>query len=193
MAPFGSALLAFLGGDGDAELTLRRDDGLVVPMPMTAFFRGSDEFSDIETAALDCCHGRVLDGGAGSGLHALQLQARGLDVTAVDVNRQVVAVLTERGVLKALEADLTVFNGGPFETLLLLRHGLGMVGDLDGLRKFLKHALEIVAPAGQILIHSTDVRMTDDAVHLAYHETNRREGRYIGENRLWLEFARNTW
>ena len=59
MAPFGSALLAFLGGDGDAELTLRRDDGLVVPMPMTAFFRGSDEFSDIETAALDCCHGRV--------------------------------------------------------------------------------------------------------------------------------------
>ena len=34
---------------------------------------------------------RVLDGGAGSGLHALQLQARGLDVTAVDVNRQVVA------------------------------------------------------------------------------------------------------
>ena len=191
MGPFGSALSAFLRGDRDAELILRRDDGLVVPMQMAAFFRGPGEFSDIETTALHYCTGRVLDGGAGSGLHTLQLQARGLHVTAVDVNRQVVAVMTERGVLNALEADLTTFNGGPFETLLLLGHGLGMVGDLDGLRKFLKHALQVVAPGGQVLIHSTDVRMTDDAVHLAYHETNRQKGRYIGQSRLWLEFARN--
>lgn len=55
MSPFGAALSAFFGGEQDAELLLCRDDGLVVPLPMTAFFRAPGEFSEIEAAALDAC------------------------------------------------------------------------------------------------------------------------------------------
>ena len=188
MSPFGAALSAFFGGEQDAELLLCRDDGLVVPLPMTAFFRARGEFSEIEAAALDACTGHVLDGGAGSGLHTLPLQERGLPVTAVDVSRAAIAVMSERGVLDARQADLTVFNGGLFDTLLLLGHGVGMVEHLDGLDRFLKHAQTLVSPSGKLLIHSTDVRMTDESVHLAYHDRNRQAGRYIGVSRLYLEF-----
>jgi hypothetical protein len=45
-----------------------------------------------------------------------------------------------------------------------------------------------VSTDGWILLDSNDVRATDDPSNLAYHEANRRAGRYIGEIRLQLEF-----
>jgi 2-polyprenyl-3-methyl-5-hydroxy-6-metoxy-1,4-benzoquinol methylase len=86
LRPFGLALVDYLNGDTSATLTIRRDDGFEAPLPVSHFFRTPNEFEPLEVAALERCSGRVLDIGAGTGLHALHLQSRGLPVTAIDIS-----------------------------------------------------------------------------------------------------------
>jgi SAM-dependent methyltransferase len=188
LAPHGLALLAYFEGQAMAQLIVRRDDGIEVPVPVSHFFRPSTEFSPVEVAALEHCRGHVLDAGAGSGLHSLYLQSKGMTVTAIDVSSEAVEIMLRRGVQDVHVADVFRFQGGPFDTILMLGHGIGMVGDLLGLDRFLAHAREITADRGQVLLHSVDVRQTDDPNHLAYHEANRQAGRYAGEIRVQFEY-----
>jgi len=188
MEPHGLALLAYFQGDTDAQLVIRRDDGLNNPMPASHFFRSPDEFSSIERSALDHCHGKVLDIGAGTGIHALVLESRGMEVSAIDVSLHAVDVMHARGVRDAHQVDAFHYHGGPYDTLLMLGHGIGMVEDLTGLERFLAHARALTRPGGQLLVHSVDVRRTDDPRHLAYHDMNRQAGRYIGTIRFRFEF-----
>ncbi|MGD2136569.1 MAG: methyltransferase domain-containing protein [Gemmatimonadales bacterium] len=189
MDPHGLALLAYHEGDTDATLTLVRDDGVEHAIPASHFFRGPDDFSAIERAALERCRGRVLDVGAGTGLHALALADRGLEVTAIDVSEHAVDVMRRRGVQDVRRADAFAFHEGRYDTLLMLGHGIGMVGTLDGLGRFLGHVPSLMADGAQLLCDSLDVLRTDDAANLAYHEANRRAGRYVGEVRLRFAFG----
>jgi SAM-dependent methyltransferase len=189
MAPHGAAIIAYLQGDSDAQLVIRRDDGFETLLPVDHFFRPPSEFSPIERAALDRCAGSVLDVGAGTGLHSLVLQAGGTNVTAIDICAPVVEVMKRRGVLNARCADVLRCDDGPFDTILLLGHGVGIFENLQGLGEFLVHARDLLEVNGQLLLHSMDVRQTQDEVHLAYHEANRQAGRYIGETRIQLEYA----
>ncbi len=195
MTPHGAALLAYLHGERGATLMIRRDDGLEAPLPMTFSFREPAEFTEIERAALERCRGHVLDVGAGSGLHSLALQARGVTVTAIDLDPGAVEVMRARGVADARCADVWRL-GGPaprdderFDTVLLLGHNIGLVEDLVGLVRFLAHARGLIRDDGCILLNSYDVLVTEDPRHLSYHELNRRAGRYVGETRMALEFG----
>ena len=189
MTPQGLALKAYFEGDKEARLTVRRDDGVEYALPVSHFFRAPAEFTPLETAALARCRGRVLDIGAGSGLHSLALQERGQAVTALEISPEAVEVMARRGVRDARCADIFQFQGGPFDTLLMLGHGIGITENLAGLECFLERARRLLAPGGRLLLDSTDVRRTDDPRHLAYHEANRKAGRYVGEIRIQLEFA----
>ena len=189
LMPFALALVEFLEGDAEAELTVRRDDGLESPIPVSHFFRAPAEFSAIENAAIDRCRGSVLDIGAGTGLHTLVLQSRGLCVTAIDIDPRAVDVMRRQGVLDPRCVDVNDFEAGPFGTLLMLGHGIGVVETLAGLGPFLAHAHQLTGRDGQLLVHSMDVRQTNDPTNLAYHEANRRSGRYVGEIRIQFEFA----
>lgn len=188
MIPFGLALIAYFRGETSAQIGIRRDDGLEDPMPVSQFFRSVDEFMPIEVAAIERCQGHVLDIGAGTGIHSLVLQSQGMSVTAIDINHQAVEILTERGIADVHCVDVFDFEEGPFDTLLMLGHGIGIVEDMSGLARFLVHAHRLTSADGQILVHSLDVSETDDPDHLAYHESNRRAGRYIGEVRLQFEY-----
>ena len=84
------------------------------------------------------CKGYVLDIGAGTGCHSLALQDRGTRVLAIDVSPQALEILSKRGVEECQHADVFEFQGGPFDTLLLMMHGIGMVEDLAGLDRFLR-------------------------------------------------------
>lgn len=189
MGPHGRALLAYFEGDTSAELILRRDDGLASPLPVRHFFRGPGEFSPLERTALDACRGRILDIGAGSGLHSLELVARGHDVVAIDICPEAVHVMRRRGLVDAHCADVLSFDGGVFDTLFLLGHGIGMAETRSGLAGFLEGLCRSAAADGQVLLDSLDVRATGDPVHRAYHETNRKAGRYEGDVRLQIEYA----
>jgi SAM-dependent methyltransferase len=188
MDPFGMALLAYFEGDRTAELIIHRDDGQKTPLPVGFFFRNPPEFTPLENAALDRCTGRILDVGAGSGLHSLVLQGEDLSVTAIDISPHAVNVMKQRGLKDVHCADIFEFQGGPFDTLLLIGHGIGMVETIAGLDRFLAHARGLLSENGQVLLDSLDVRITDDPSNLAYHQANRQAGRYIGETRLRFEF-----
>ena len=188
MEPLGLALADYFQGNTSAALIIRRDDGVGTTLPVRHFFRGPDDFSAIENMALDLCNGWVLDVGAGSGLHSLVLQARGLSVTAIDISRHAVDIMSQRGIEEVHCADIFHFTGGPFDTLLMMGHGIGVAENVAGLDRFLQHARSLLAEDGQVLLDSSDVRKTDDPAHLAYHEANRQAGRYIGEIRVQVEY-----
>jgi hypothetical protein len=93
-----------------------------------------------------------------------------------------------RGVQDVHCANLFEYQGGPFGTVLMMGHGIGMVETLAGLDRFLAHARGWLSEEGQVLLDSLDVRITDDPKNLVYQEANRRTGRYIGEVRMHLEY-----
>ena len=146
-APHGAALRDYLNGDTGAEVVVRDENGEAECVPAQVFFRGPGEFSALEDVALDLCGGRVLDVGAGAGSHSLALQDRGLSVVALDLAEEAVEVMRRRGVHDAHRGDIFSWDGEEFDTLLLLMNGVGVVGTLEGLDRFLQVAQRLLAPA----------------------------------------------
>lgn len=177
-APHGAALRDFLAGKLDAEVIVRAEDGEEERTPARVFFRHAGEFSALDEAALDLCRGRVLDVGAGAGCHSLVLQARGLCTIALDVSPEAVEVMRRRGVLDVRCGDVFTFAGERFDTLLILMNGIGLVGTLDGLDRFLREVPRLVAEGGQILLDSFDPGPPDPE----------RPHGYVGEMRFQLEY-----
>lgn len=188
MEPYGAALLAYFHGDTDTKLLIRRDDGQEVPLPVSHFFREPSQFTSIERAALERCAGHVLDAGAGTGLHSLVLQQKGMQVTAIDIIPAAIEIMARRGVKDARCADFFDFEGRGFDTILMMGHGIGLVETIAGLDRFLTHAHSLLSDEGRVLLDSLDVRVTTDPSNLAYHRSNQNAGKYIGEIRLQFEY-----
>jgi len=188
ITPFGKALLACYEGETEAVVVIRRDDGIEAPLPMKYFFRQEPEFSEIEKEVIAKCRGNVLDIGAGSGIHSLVLQSKGHKVTAIDICPEAVEVMKRHGLHDARVTSIFDFEGSGYDTLLLLGHGIGMMGDLAGLDTFLAFAKKLVYEKGQILLDSLDVTKTSDPGNLVYQQANLQDGHYVGEIRFQIEF-----
>jgi SAM-dependent methyltransferase len=187
-APHGAALRDYLSGDSGAEVIVRGEDGEEERVAAEVFFRGPGEFSALEEAALDLCGGRILDVGAGAGSHSLALQDRGLSVVALDLAEEAVEVMRRRGVHDVHRGDIFTWNGEEFDTLLLLMNGVGVVGTLAGLDRFLRLARHLLVPGGQVLLDSYDMRdgePVEGAADLPAHAGPR----YVGEMRFQLEYG----
>ncbi|WP_210515962.1 class I SAM-dependent methyltransferase [Hymenobacter terricola] len=189
----GHALLAYHHGDPEATLTVHCNVADDEPLPAAYFFRTLLLMPELERLALDESRGRVLDLGAGAGCHSLELQSRGFDVKAVDVSAGAAQVMSERGVHVVARHDLFAPLAPtelPYDTILLLMNGLGLAGTLDGLDKFLAHARTLLAPDGQILATSSDVRYLyedeDGALRINLN------GPYYGEVTYSLSYAGHT-
>lgn len=157
--PLGQALLDYHHGQQNAALTVHSNVADEEPLPAAYFFRSLWEMPELERTALEECRGRVLDLGAGAGCHALELQSRGFQVKAVDVSAGAVQVMQDRGVREVACHNLydAALTHEKYDTLLMLMNGLGLVGTLEGLERFLKHAPALLAPGGQILATSSDI------------------------------------
>lgn len=188
MTLHGKSLLDYYNGDLKAEIILRRDDGFETVLPISVFFRSETEFFPEEIEAINLSKGKVLDIGAGSGVHSLVLQSRGLKVTAIDIDCNAVNIMIGKGIKNVRCADVMQFGSGPYDTLLMLGHGIGMTEDIKGFSAFLDHASGLICNEGQLLLNSVDVTQTIDPVHLKYHESNKKEGRYIGQVRMQFEY-----
>ena len=136
-------------------------------IPVATLFRTYDEMPVQERMAVDLCRGRVLDVGAGSGCHSLVLKERGLEVVAMDISDLSVEVMKERG----LDArNINFFDESfaeKFDTLLLAMNGIGIVGKVERLEQFFRSVKRLMAPGGQVLLDSSDIRyvfMDDDGV-----------------------------
>lgn len=192
--PHVRALRAFaLEGDREAALGIRDDLGNEEVMPVSYYFRSMEGREDdpllvLERAALAACRGRVLDIGAGGGIHALALQGAGVPVTAFEPDPRLGEVLAARGVAEVRSGSLELLRaaGERFDTLLLLMNGWGLAGTLAGLPHFLGSLEGVLAPGGQVLADSSDLRplLGGDADG----ELRRPDGRYLGELHYQLEF-----
>jgi SAM-dependent methyltransferase len=98
---------------------------------------------------------RVLDVSAGTGLDALHLAARGVDVTACDLSPGMLARLRAKAPgLPTRVADLARLDEagleGPFDGILSTFAGLNAAGDLSG---FAPAAARLLHPGGTLLLH----------------------------------------
>ncbi|MCU0304913.1 MAG: class I SAM-dependent methyltransferase [Thermoanaerobaculales bacterium] len=156
--PLGRALAAYHRGDTSAELVVSSDLWEDETVPVAVFYRPVGEpLPELERRALEHCRGRVLDLGAGAGRHALELQERGLEVVALDPLAEAVAIMRERGVADPRRGELEAVAGERFDTVLMLMHGLGVVGDLRGLGDLLERLPDHLEPGGRLVFDSADL------------------------------------
>ena len=157
--PMGTAIRDYFQKGSAKPLRVRSTlfDDDVLPVP--TLFRTVEEMNLMEQAALQRAQGRVLDVGAGAGCHTLPLQMRGLHVTAIDISPLSVETMQQRGVIDARQEDFFAFSPDtPFDTILMLMNGTGIVGTLDDLPKLFERLDALLAPGGQLLIDSSDLR-----------------------------------
>ena len=153
----GNAIMDYYNYERKHILWVHDHHGPKVEMPIETYFRRESQMPELELKALSLCKGTILDIGAGAGSHALVLEDREMEVTAMDISPQLVSVMEMRGVTKYIEADIFKYKEAQFDTLLLLMNGLGLVGNMEGLRRFLKHCKTLLKPNGQLLFDSSDV------------------------------------
>src|SRR5579872_5417120 len=103
---------------------------------------------------------RVLDVTAGTGLDALHLSARGVEVTACDLSPGMLARLARKA--PAIPTVVSDFNRleeagltGPFDGLISTFAGLNAAPDLAGL---LRAAARLVRPGGVLFFHVLNPR-----------------------------------
>ena len=181
LAPLERALVAHHEGRS-ATVRVHMNDGGVEDLPSRVFFRSGQDLRGADQAALELARGRVLDVGAGAGAVALALEAAGHRVTALAVLPGLVRVLAARGLRDARRGDLWTFRSRVrYDTVIALMNGTAAAGSLAGLEHLLRALAGPLAPRGQFLIDSTDLRTTG-------RPASRPDGRYVGELQYQLEY-----
>lgn len=159
--PLGSALEAFHRGRIDATIRIESDVFETEDVPARDYYRPlEDPLPELETEALRCCRGEVLDLGAGAGRHSLELQRLGLRPLAVDICTQAVEIMRERGVKRSQCLDFLEYPEGSFDSILMLMNGIGLAGRVDKLGPILRLLSSHLQPDGQILCDASS--LSDD-------------------------------
>ena len=128
-------------------------------IPVSQLFRSFDEMPELEQEALRLANGKILDCGAGSGCHALALQAMGKEVEAIDISPRSVEVMQQRGVKQAYCINLFDENYlQKFDTILMLMNGSGIIGKLENKGAFFAKMKQLLNPGGCIYMDSSDLR-----------------------------------
>jgi len=155
--PIGQALIDYL--DTKEEGLIKVDTNLTEDesIPTSYFFRTYEEMPKSEQTALDLSKGKILDLGAGSGVHSLDLQQKGMDVYPIDISELSVEVMKRRGLHNVRLQDYKTIKNEKYDTILLLMNGIGMVQKIQNIPQFLQQIKELLNEGGQVLIDSTDI------------------------------------
>ncbi len=156
--PMGRAIADYHSTGKAAKLRVLSSMFYEDEIPVPTLFRTYDNMPPLEKKMMELSCGRVLDVGAGSGCHSLVLMERGLSVKAIDISELSVQVMRERGV----DAELVNFFDETFvekfDTILMAMNGIGIVGKVERLPMFFRCVKRLLAPSGQLLLDSSDLR-----------------------------------
>jgi precorrin-6B methylase 2 len=172
MDVFGKVLKDHYLGRQKDKLWLHNSYGSPEDMPVDIFYRNKFEISELESIAIELCKGKTLDIGAGVGSHALILQNKGIDVTAIEISEVACDIMQKRGVKKVVNKDIFQFDGEQFDTILMMMNGIGLCGDMEGLERFLEYLKKLIVPGGQIIFDSSDIAYlykSDDFISSNYY------------------------
>ncbi len=153
----GRALMDEYLGNAPGKLWIHNTYGRKERMPLKIYFREEKNMPTLELLALGRCRGKVLDIGAGAGSHALVLQQRGYNVTALDISAGACKLMDMRMVKQVERADIFSFHKGPYDTILLLMNGIGLTGTLKKFTLLLQQVKSLLATGGQLIFDSSDV------------------------------------
>jgi SAM-dependent methyltransferase len=179
---FGAMLIDSYEGQKAAHEIVERDDGFIAVSTFD-YLAPVPRWKAVERRALRYARGRVLDVGCGAGRVALELQARGRQVVAIDPSPGAVEVARRRGVRDARLMRLEDVDGslGHFDTVLMYGNNFGLLASRSKARRLLRKLRPLT---DRIVAGSNDPYRTDDPAHLAYRERNRRRGRMAGQLRI---------
>ena len=165
--PMGRAIFDYYHTGKAAKLRVFSSMFYEDEIPVATLFRKFDDMPPQEKRASELCKGRVLDAGAGSGCHSIILKEKGLDVVAIDISELSIEVMKERGIdarnINFFDETFTE----KFDTVLLAMNGIGIVGKTERLETFFRSLKRLLAPGGQVLLDSSDIRyvfMDEDGV-----------------------------
>lgn len=183
--PMGAAIADFFQHHKASKLRVFSPDFDEDEIPVAFLFRTKQEMPPLEQKALTMASGRILDVGAGAGCHALALQEEEKEVVAIDISPCSVETMTQRGVKDARMEDFWQISE-PYDTILMLMNGIGIVGKVSELPRFFKHLDTILAPGGQLLLDSSDLcylyETDDDIIEIPD------EGHYYGEVEYTMKY-----
>lgn len=160
---FGKAILDYQTNNSPEDLVTETNISEADEMSVDYLFRSYNEMPKLEQKALQLAKGRILDVGCGAGSHALFLQEKGLDVTAIDISPNAIEACRLRGLTDARVMNVLDLDNVKFDTILLLMNGTGIFGTLSKTTNYLQKLKTLLNPNGQILIDSSDIIYMFDA------------------------------
>ncbi len=183
--PISHAIHDYLLGVRGQEIIVHCDLAEDDIMEVDYFFREDNDLPFPEKLALKRCGKRVLDVGACAGAHTIPLKQKGHQVTALDISKGAVDYLKDQGI-DAQHTSFLAYEGDTFDTLLFLMNGIGIAEKLNRLDTFLEHCSSLLAPGGNILCDSTDVRyFYEDEEGAVWMDLN---AAYYGEFAFQMEY-----
>jgi SAM-dependent methyltransferase len=187
---FGAEIAALVSGERDVNEIIERDDGRIEAYPASYMVAPARKWPPIERRAIALARGRVLDVGAGAGRVSLELQRRGLRVTAIDNSPLAMQAARKRGVRDARVLDVAAITPrlGTFDTIAMLGNNFGLAGSPAATRRLLRTFARMTAPDAVILAETLDPYGSRDPGHRAYHARNLARGRPAGQTRIRARF-----
>jgi SAM-dependent methyltransferase len=156
--PIGSAILDFLANKNSTNIVVESDLTEAEEIPVPYLFRTKEELPEKEVFALSKAYGRILDVGAGSGVHSLILQNAQQDIVAIDISEKCCEAMKLQGIKHVVCGDFFQYQDSEkFDTILLLMNGFGIAGTLDNLEKLLQQCKSLLKPGGIIIGESADI------------------------------------
>ena len=126
-------------------------------IPIEVLFRTFEEMPDAEKLALSKVKGKILDVGAGAGVHSLELMDRGFSVRAIDISSGAVDFMKSQQI-DAVQSSFLTFKEGKYDTILMLMNGIGVAGKLSNLKHTLDHARKLLNKGGALYCDSSDIK-----------------------------------
>lgn len=156
--PMGHAIKEYFTTGKAAKLRVFSSQFYEDEIPVATLFRTLAQMPPQEREAVRLCRGRVLDVGAGSGCHSLEIIKRGLEVVAIDISEMSVQVMKERGIDARTTDFFDKSFDEKFDTILMAMNGIGIVGKIERLSEFFMRAKQLLAHGGQLLLDSSDIK-----------------------------------
>jgi len=165
-ALFGRAISDFFYNNQPEDIKTETTISGVDTLPIAYLFRNFEEMPITEQEAMRLSKGKVLDVGCAAGSHSLYLQNKGLEVHAIDISKRAIEVCKLRGVKHAYNVALLDWEKTRYDTILLMMNGTGIFETFEQMPKYLQHLKKLLAPNGQILIDSSDIKYMYDKEEL---------------------------